>query len=134
MKAPRVYYVDWCRAIGIHVTVVEHLTDSLDKATDMAKNSANYAQWKLSFLKFLMQIGVPIFFYLSGVSVTFFDTEKPASYKRFMISKVGRLVIPLIVIIFVMHIPRHYFSQGWDDIGRLDNMTRIENDFFAYYP
>ena len=45
-----------------------------------------------------------------------------------------RLIVPLVVTIFVLHIPRHFFSQSWDPVGRLDDSTRIEWNYFEYVP
>ena len=81
-----------------------------------------------------MQIGIPIFFYISGVGVTFYNTERGGGFKRFLWAKIMRLIVPLVPAIFILHIPRHYFSQVWDDVGRLDNNTRIENDYLKYVP
>jgi hypothetical protein len=32
-KKTRLYYADWCRAIGIHVVLIEHCINSVDTAT-----------------------------------------------------------------------------------------------------
>lgn len=106
----------------------------MDTATQYSKNDETFRQWKASFFGYLVQIGIPIFFYISGVGVTFYNTEKHGSFWRFLWVKFMRLIVPLIPAIFILHIPRHYISQGWDDIGRLDNKSRIENDFLKYVP
>ena len=53
---------------------------------------------------------------------------------HFLWAKFLRLLLPLIPAIFILHIPRHFISQGWDKIGRLDDCTRIENDYLKYVP
>jgi fucose 4-O-acetylase-like acetyltransferase len=106
----------------------------MDKATDFSETSENYKQWKLSFLSFLVMFGIPIFFYISGLAITYTNTEVPNSFKRFFVGKFMRLIVPLFMAIFILHIPRHFIAQDWDSIGRLDNETRIENDFMAYIP
>jgi hypothetical protein len=32
-KPSRLYYVDWCRSIGIHVVLIEHCINSVETAT-----------------------------------------------------------------------------------------------------
>lgn len=106
----------------------------MDTATGYGKTNETFRQWKQSFFGYLVQIGIPIFFYISGVGVTFYNTEKGTGFKRFFWVKFLRMIVPLVPALFILHIPRHYFAQGWDDIGRLDNNTRIENDFWKYVP
>ena len=132
----RLYYVDWCRSIGIHVVVIEHLVNSMDTATGFGERDETFRQWKASFFGYLVQIGIPIFFYISGVGVTFYNTEKNANWGfiRFFWVKFLRLIVPLVPAILILHIPRHFISQGWDKIGRLDDCTRIEDNYLSYVP
>ena len=100
---------------------MEHLINSMDTATSFGLKNETFRQWKASFFGFLCQIGIPIFFYISGVGVTFFNSEKGGGFKSFLWAKFLRLIVPLVPAVFILHIPRHFISQGWDDIGRLDN-------------
>jgi fucose 4-O-acetylase-like acetyltransferase len=50
-----------------------------------------------------------MFFYISGIGATFFDTERK-NYCWFVGSKVLRLLFPFIIAIFVFLIPRLYFG------------------------
>jgi len=51
-----------------------------------------------------------MFFYISGIGATFFDTEKN-HFGVFVGGKVLRLLVPFVVAIFVFLIPRLYFGQ-----------------------
>jgi len=57
-----------------------------------------------------VQIGIPMFFYISGIGATFFNTEKN-NYGIFVGGKVLRLLVPFVIAIFVFLIPRLYFGQ-----------------------
>jgi len=51
-----------------------------------------------------------MFFYISGIGATFFDTEKN-HFGIFVGGKVLRLLVPFVIAIFVFLIPRLYFGQ-----------------------
>ena len=51
-----------------------------------------------------------MFFYISGIGSTFFNTEKN-HYGIFVGGKVLRLLVPFVIGIFVFLIPRLYFGQ-----------------------
>jgi len=51
-----------------------------------------------------------MFFYISGIGATFFDTEKN-HFGIFVGGKVLGLLVPFVVAIFVFLIPRLYFGQ-----------------------
>ena len=53
---------------------------------------------------------------------------------KYTVDKLVRIIIPFIAAIFVFLIPRHYFGQSWDPIGRLDNETRQEWNFLKFVP
>ena len=72
-----------------------------------------------------------MFFYISGFSVTFFNTEKK-SFKQYFCDKFKRLIIPLIVVLFVFLIPRNYMDQSFSKMGRPDGENPQWN-FFKYY-
>ena len=116
----RDYYLDWCRAIGIHVVLIEHCINSCDTATGTAKVDENFRQKKDTYFMFLVQFGIPIFFFISGNVATLFDAERPRGFQRYLWSKFMRLFVPLVVSIFLFLIPRHYIGQSWDPIGRVN--------------
>jgi fucose 4-O-acetylase-like acetyltransferase len=66
-KTSRLYYVDWCRSIGIHVVLLEHCINSVETATGERYINQNWLEKKDSYFRFLLQFGVPLFFFLSGM-------------------------------------------------------------------
>jgi len=86
-------------------------------------------QKKDGLIKSLVQIGIPMFFYISGMASTFFNTEGKG-FALFLWEKVLRLVIPFVVAIFIFLIPRLYFGQEYEDFTRIDG--EIEENFWAY--
>jgi hypothetical protein len=70
-----------------------------------------------------------MFFYISGIGSTFFDTEKN-NYGIFVGGKVLRLLVPFILAIFVFLIPRLYFGQQYEDFTRIDDV--VENNYWTY--
>jgi len=74
--------VDWYRTICIHLVVIVHsLVNTLDATGGEAKiglgdpeTKASIIQKKDGFIRCLVQIGIPSFFYLSGNAMTFFNT------------------------------------------------------------
>ena len=70
---------------------------------------ANIAMKRDGIFKCLVQIGIPMFFYISGMGTTFFNTEKKGFF-IFCKSKVLRILVPFIVSVFVFLIPRLYFG------------------------
>jgi fucose 4-O-acetylase-like acetyltransferase len=70
-----------------------------------------------------------MFFYISGMGATFFDTEKN-HFGIFVGGKVLRLLVPFIAAIFVFLIPRLYFGQEYEDYTRPND--EIENDYWEF--
>jgi hypothetical protein len=56
-----------------------------------------------------VQIGIPMFFYISGMGATFFNTEGKG-FGIFVTDKILRLMLPFVIAIFVFLIPRLYFG------------------------
>lgn len=72
---------------------------------------------------------MPLFFYIAGMSSTFYDSEKNG-YLKFVKNKSVRLLLPLFGAILVLLIPRLYLSQEYEAWTRVDD--KIENNFFLY--
>jgi peptidoglycan/LPS O-acetylase OafA/YrhL len=107
----RVYYADWVRAMAICLVIFVHcLVNSFDASGLDPELNPTLQQKKDGIIKSLVQIGIPMFFYISGIGATFFDTEKN-HYGIFVGGKVLRLLVPFVVAIFVFLIPRLYFGQ-----------------------
>lgn len=78
-------------------------------------------------------MGIPIFFFLSGMGSIYFDTEKKG-FCNYAKTKSKRLMYPFLFAVVVFLVPRLYLSQGWESIGRLDKGKRIEWNILKYYP
>lgn len=70
-----------------------------------------------------------MFFYISGIGATFFDTEKN-HFGIFVGGKVLRLLVPFVLAIFIFLIPRLYFGQQYEDYTRPND--EIENDYWEF--
>lgn len=70
-----------------------------------------------------------MFFYISGMAASFFNTEGKG-FGIFFGSKCLRLLVPFIIAIFVFLIPRLYFGQTYEDWCKPDGET--ENDYWAF--
>ena len=78
----RMYYADWLRAMSIHFVIMVHCDQLCMEACDIL-NPAVFARVEYNeeviekargFIKSLVQCGIPIFFYISGMATTYFDT------------------------------------------------------------
>ena len=65
-----------------------------------------------------------MFFYISGMGATFFNTEEK-NFGIFVGEKALRLLVPFIVGIFLFLIPRLYFGQSYEDLLVLMMKLRI---------
>ena len=73
-----------------------------------------------------------MFFYISGMGTTFFNTEKKGFF-IFCKSKVLRILVPFVISVFVFLIPRLYFGQDYENWTRPKGKTGpIEKNFFVY--
>ena len=86
-----------------------------------------------SFFRYLVQIGIPVFFLLSGMGSVYYETERKG-FGQFAKDKTKRLIYPFLFAVGVFLLPRLYVSQGWETIGRLDKGKRIEWNFVKYVP
>ena len=115
---PRFYHVDWLRTSAVHMVAYIH---SISIAEEL--RGYNYPNFKTDdpeayiisaeridgARRVILQMGIPLFFYISGFSITFFNTEKK-TFTRYFCDKVKRLIIPLIIVFFVFMIPRNYLD------------------------
>jgi hypothetical protein len=72
---------------------------------------------------------MPMFFYISGMSSTFFNAEKHGFY-IFLKGKINRLIIPLFLSIIFFLVPRLYLSQDYEPWTRVDD--KIEENYLVY--
>lgn len=66
-----------------------------------------------------------MFFYISGIGASHYNCEKN-KFLKFLLGKVVRLSLPLVVAVPLFLIPRLYLSQPYEDTGRVDGVS-IEN-------
>jgi hypothetical protein len=71
-----------------------------------------------------------MFFYISGMGATFFNTEAKG-FGNFFVDKVLRLMVPFVLAIFIFLIPRLYFGQPYEDWTRPDKKN-MENDYWEF--
>jgi surface polysaccharide O-acyltransferase-like enzyme len=88
-------------------------------------------QKKDGILRQLLQIGIPLFFYISGMSATFFDTQNKG-FGNFALEKFVRLIAPLFLAIPCFLIPRLYLGQEFEDWTRIQP-DQVEKNFWAYF-
>ena len=82
----------------------------------------------------MVQIGIPLFFYISGFANSFYDHRK--GFCLYLKKKTLRLLVPFILAIFLILIPRFYIGQAyepefWVDV---DGVKQPEWNFFKFYP
>mmetsp|Transcript_3101 Transcript_3101/g.5216 ORF Transcript_3101/g.5216 Transcript_3101/m.5216 type:complete len:92 (+) Transcript_3101:172-447(+) len=74
-RSERLYYVDWTRSMAVHMVVVLHSLITTDMIVGASKSDPIFKQKKESYMRIQLQIGIPVFFFLSGISASFFDTK-----------------------------------------------------------
>ena len=86
-------------------------------------------QKKDGIIKSLVQIGIPMFFYISGMAATFFSTEG-RGFAAFLGDKTLRLLLPFVIAVFIFLIPRLYLGQEYEDFTRPNGKT--ETDYWEF--
>mmetsp|Transcript_8457 Transcript_8457/g.14197 ORF Transcript_8457/g.14197 Transcript_8457/m.14197 type:complete len:240 (+) Transcript_8457:284-1003(+) len=79
--------------------------------------------------KCMSQLGMPLFFYISGIGASFFDTRKKG-YLIFVSDKIQRLLLPMLLAILFLLIPRLYLSQEYEAWTRVGD--EVEPNFLKY--
>ena len=113
-----------CLVIFIHC-----LVNAADASDLSYEKNMTVKQKEDGIIKSLVQIGIPMFFYISGIGATFFDTEDK-HYGIFVGGKILRILVPFIVAIFIFLIPRLYFGQTYEDYTRVDG--QIEDNYWEF--
>ena len=112
------YYADWMRVISVHSVIFVHCLLNAADTTEMYERDG--MEKKEGICKTMAQIGMPMFFYISGIGATFFRTEDK-NFGIFVGDKILRLLVPFVIAIFVFLIPRLYFGQQYEDFTRPDD-------------
>jgi len=107
----RIYYADWLRCLAIQLVIFIHcLVNAADAAEFNPEENPGMQQKKDGIVKSLVQIGIPMFFYISGMGTTFTNTERDLAFFRFLWGKILRIAIPFGIAIFVFLMPRLYLG------------------------
>lgn len=140
-KEPRVrfYWIDWVRTVAVHLVAYVHtigVAEELRRHWWPNENTtdpdlrADVDEKDDGARRLLLQIGIPVFFYISGFSVTFFNIEKK-HFGHYIKDKFMRLIIPLVVGFFLFLIPRCYIDQNYSQYGWPDQHP--EYNFWKYF-
>jgi len=116
-KKERLVHIDWLKwYVVVMVVFVHSLNSSFDRASNKASESTIYR--KEAIIRCLVQIGMPLMFYISGVSSTFIPEEE--TFIRFAKKKAVRLLVPLLWAIPLFLIPRLYLGQDFEPWARIN--------------
>ena len=108
-KEERDVYIDWLRTFAVHYVVFLHCIFTSDLLTLESQNNDVFKEKKDAYFRFLVQIGIPVFFFIAGMSSSHYKTEKNG-YFKFLTAKLHRLMIPFFVSIIVFLLPKLYLS------------------------
>jgi len=61
-------------------------------------------------IKYYVQFGIPLFFYISGMTGAHFNVEKRGFWVGYLWAKIKRLVFPFVVAYCLILIPRLYLG------------------------
>jgi len=126
----RIYFADWTRALAIQLVIFIHCLVTAADASGFDPEADPVTQQKKDgIVKCLVQVGIPMFFYISGMAATFFNTEGKG-FAIFVWDKILRLAIPFVVAIFIFLIPRLYFGQAYEDWCRPNGVK--EDDYWEF--
>jgi peptidoglycan/LPS O-acetylase OafA/YrhL len=103
----RMYYADWIRVIAVYCVIFVHCL--LNAADTVGLDDRDAQEKKDGICKILAQVGMPLFFYISGLSLTFVNPSK-TTYFNFFKNKVIRLLVPFTLACLTLLIPRLYLS------------------------
>jgi hypothetical protein len=123
----RMYYADWLRVIAVHSVIFVHCLLNAADTTEMYDRDGT--EKKEGFCKIMTQVGMPMFFYISGMSSTFYNAEKN-NFLIFVKSKVERLLYPLVLGSLVFLVPRLYLMQEYEPWTRVDNV--VESNYLVF--
>ena len=111
--------MDWTRAIGIHLVTIVHCINDTNVAFDYSNQDTRFEKWREAFYRIQIQFGMPIFFYISGMSAVFFNFERGYSFLRFFKGKLQRLMFPFVLGIIFIILPRLYLIQSWNEWAKV---------------
>jgi fucose 4-O-acetylase-like acetyltransferase len=115
----RFYYIDWARTISVHFVIWFHCSSMASEVYDFQmkkgvrimsdEDFAHHSSRVLGQMRVLAMYGIPAFFYISGFSTTFFNTEKKG-FCEFFKARFMKLLLPFILGLIFLLTPRMYMS------------------------
>jgi len=135
-KKVRNYYMDWIRATAISLVIFVH-------TLGVSYDSSGYNRlpgWSLGeermrgIWRDLVQIGIPMFFYISGCAASFYKTERTMAYALFVWGKVTRILFPFFVAVPCFLIPALWLQRSYANTV-IDGITNDDSflTWFAAY-
>ena len=103
----RFYYLDWLRSMAIHLVIFVHTLEGVFDCLHI--KDKDQVEQKKRIIISLVQIGIPLFFYISGTASSFYDCEKKG-YLRYIWQKTIRLMVPFFVAVPIFLLPRLYWG------------------------
>lgn len=115
------------------MVVLIHCIFATDNVTGHSEKDPIWREKMEHIFRYLSQVGMPVFFLISGMGTIYYETEKKG-FKKFSINRTKRLFYPFLFSIPIFLLPRLYMSQGWEKIGRVDGGERIEWNIIKWIP
>jgi glucan biosynthesis protein C len=120
----RRYDVDWLRVLGMMTVFLFHNNRFFDTEGWHVK-SPEISQASTIFTIFAVQWMMPLFFILSGVGI--YHALAHQRWRQYLISRVKRLLVPLLFGILVIIAPLQVYLE------RISN-EQFEGSFWSFYP
>jgi len=76
-------------------------------------------------------MGIPQFFYLAGITVSYYNCENKG-FLSFLFGKIKTLLIPFILLLPLILMPRLYFAQDYEEFSRPDG-EHVEWNYITFF-
>ena len=100
-------YADWIRVFAVHSVIYVHCIMNASDTVGLSERDA--LEKKEGIYKEMAQLGMPLFFYISGLSTTFFKADRDG-FLVYLKGKVMRLLVPMVLACLTLLVPRLYLS------------------------
>ena len=93
------------------------------QTTDVWNNKEVYdraerSEWGEGAIRYYVQFGIPLFFYISGMTGAHYNVEK-RGFIQYLVAKIKRLFLPFLVAYCLILIPRLYSGQSYSQMCQL---------------
>ena len=82
------------------------------------KDYAERSEWGDGTIRYFVQFGIPMFFYISGMTGAHYNVEK-RGFLQYLVAKIKRLAIPFVIAYVFILIPRLYLAQNYELMGQV---------------